>query len=174
MWRPLASVLRALTRRRRFEDAMTEELRFHIEQYVGDLVRAGVAPEEGARRARLGFGSVGNGEGGCREAWGLRLFDELHHDLRYAVRLMRKTPGITATVLATLALCLGVNLTIGAVVDSVLLRPLPFPAPDRLVRVFNTYPKAGLPDDGASVTNYYERRGRIAAFTALALYRDST
>src|ERR1700730_7141671 len=136
MWRPLASVLRALTRGRRFEDAMTEELRFHIEEYVGDLVRAGVAPDEAARRARLEFGSVDNVKTDCREARGLRLFDELHHDLRYAVRLMRKTPGITATVLATLALCLGVNLTIGAVVDSVLLRPLPFPVPDRLGPAF--------------------------------------
>jgi predicted permease len=174
MWRQLAALLRALTRRRRFEDAMAEELRFHIEQYHGDLVRAGVTPEEAARRARLEFGSVDNVKADCREARGLRLFDELHHDLRYAVRLMRKTPGITATVLATLALCLGVNLTIGAVVDSVLLRPLPFPAPDRLVRAFNTYPKAGVPDDGSSVTNYYERRGKIAAFTSLALYRDGT
>jgi hypothetical protein len=89
---------------------MTEELRFHIEQYIGDLVRAGMPPEEAARRARLEFGSVDNVKADCREARGLRLFDELHHDLRYAVRLMRKTPGITATVLATLALCLGVNL----------------------------------------------------------------
>jgi predicted permease len=56
----------------------------------------------------------------------------------------------------------------------VLLRPLPFPAPDRLVRVFNTYPRAGVPDDGCSVTNYYERRGNIAAFEAVAAYRDGT
>src|SRR3984893_12449085 len=137
MWRPLASVLGALTRRSRCEDAMADEVRVHLWHYVGDLVSAGVAPEEAARRARMEFGSIDNVKADCREARGLRLFDELHHDLRYAVRLMRKTPGITATVLATLALCLGVNLAIGAVVDSVLLRALPFPAPARLVRVFN-------------------------------------
>ena len=78
------------------------------------------------------------------------------------------------TALATLALCIGANLAIFAVVDSVLLRPLPFPDPDRLVRVFNTYPKAGVPDDGCSVTNYYERRGNIAAFESLAAYREGT
>src|SRR6185295_8353776 len=104
----------------------------------------------------------------------LRQADDLRYQLRYAVRSMRKAPGFTATALATLALCLGANLTIFAVVDSILLRPLPFPDADRLVRVYNTYPKAAVLDDGASVTNYYERRGAIATFTSLALYREGT
>ncbi|HEY4589754.1 MAG TPA: ADOP family duplicated permease, partial [Thermoanaerobaculia bacterium] len=76
--------------------------------------------------------------------------------------------------LATLALCLGANLTIFAVVDAVLLRPLPFPAAGRLVSVYNTYPKAGVPNDGCSLANYYERRGQIPAFSGLAVYRDAT
>ena len=83
-----------------------------------------------------------------------------------------KSPAFTATTLATLALCLGANLAIFAVVNAILLRPLPFPMADHLVSIFNTYPKAGVPDDGSSVTNYYERRGHIAAFSSLALYRD--
>src|SRR5215217_4716894 len=138
----LFSVLRTLRHRPQFEDAMAEEMRFHIEQYTADLVSSGVPPAEAARRARMEFGSVDNVKSDCREARGLRLFDELHQNLRQALRRMRKTPGFTATALATLALCLGANLTLFAVVDSVLLRPLPFPAADRLVSVFNTYPKA--------------------------------
>ncbi len=59
-------------------------------------------------------------------------------------------------------------------VQSILLRPLPFPAPDRLILVYNTYPKAGVPDDGCSITNYYERRGHIAAFASLGAYRDGS
>jgi predicted permease len=169
----LFSVLRMLRRRHDFEDGMAEEMRFHIEQYTADLVSSGVPPEEAARRARLEFGSLDNAKTDCREARGLRLFDELHQDLRYAVRLMRKTPGFTITALATLALCIGANLTIFAVVDSVLLRPLPFPAADRLMSVYNTYPKAGVPNDGCSLPNYYERRGHIAAFSGLAVYRDA-
>jgi predicted permease len=169
----LFSVLRTLRHRPQFEDAMAEEMRFHIEQYTADLVSSGVPPEEAARRARLEFGSLDNTKTDCREASGLRLFDEIHQDLRYAIRLMRKTPGFTATALATLALCIGANLTIFAVVDSVLLRPLPFPAADRLMSVYNTYPKAGVPNDGCSLTNYYERRGHIAAFSGLAAYRDA-
>ena len=86
--------------------------------------------------------------------------DEVVQDLRYAARVMRRAPGFTVTAIGTIALCLGANLAIFAVVNAVLLRPLPFPQSERLVRIYNTYPKAGVPDDGASVANYYERRGR--------------
>src|SRR3954467_5933992 len=153
---------------------MAEEMRFHIEQYTDDLVQSGVTPDEAARRARLEFGSVDNVKADCREARGLRLFDELSLDLRYALRVLRKALGFTVTALATLALCMGANLTIFAVVDSVLLRPLPFPAAGRLVSVYNTYPKAGVPNDGCSLANYYERRGQIPAFSGVAVYRDAT
>jgi ABC-type lipoprotein release transport system permease subunit len=91
--------------------------------------------------------------------------------LRFALRALFKSPSFTATALTTLALCLGANLTIFAVVDAVLLRPLPFPDPDRLVTIFNTYPQAGVERDGASLTNYYERRGQLAAFSDLAEIR---
>src|SRR5258708_727670 len=78
-------------------------------------------------------------------------------DLRYAVRRLAAAPGFTATVIGTLALCIGANLTIFAVVDSILLKPLPFPEPDRLVTIFNTYPRAGVMDGGRSIANYYDR-----------------
>src|SRR3984957_8671911 len=174
MLRRLRSLFRVLTRRHDFEDGMSEELQFHIEQLTDDLVRSGVSRVEAGRRARMELGSLNTVKGDCREARGLPLFDELLRELRYAARLLRKTPGFTVTALLTLAVCLGANLTIFAVIDSVLLRPLPFPDADRLVTVFNTYPKAGVERDGSSLTNYYERRGRIPAFTSLAIYRYGT
>src|SRR3954463_5102146 len=91
--------------------------------------------------------------------------------LRQALRRFAGEPRFTAAALVPLALCLGANLTVFAVVDSILLRPLPFPAADRLVTMFNSYPKAGVDRDGSSITNYYERRGRIPALASLALYR---
>src|ERR1700675_4190898 len=153
MLKRLRSLFRVLTRRREFEDGMTEELRFHIEQYTDELVRSGVTPEKAARLAQRELGSLANVKGDCREAFGIHLFDELRRELSYAARLLRKTPGFTATALLTLAVCFGANLTIFAVIDSVLLRPLPLPEPDRLVTVFNTYPNAGVERDGPRLTN---------------------
>jgi predicted permease len=93
-------------------------------------------------------------------------------DLRFALRQLRKTPAFTVTALATVAICRGANLAIFAVIDSILLRPLPFPQPDRLVTIYNTYPKAGVENDGSSITNYYERRGNIPAFSSLSMYME--
>ena len=80
----------------------------------------------------------------------------------------------TVTALATLAICLGANLAIFAVVDAILLRPLPFPQSDRLVAIFNSYPKAGVERDGSSLTNYYERRGTVPGFSSLSIFRYGT
>ena len=102
------------------------------------------------------------------------LVEPLWRDLRHAARSVKRTPGFTAVAVATLALCLGANLTIFAVVDAVLLRPLPFPGSDRLVTVFNDFPNAGIVHDGASVTSYYEWRGRLPAFTSISAYRYGT
>jgi predicted permease len=174
MIRRLRSLFRVLTRRRDFEEGLSEELRFHIEQHMGDLVRSGMSREEAARVIRADLGSPVNIKADCREAFGVHVFDEFRRQLSYAARLLRKTPAFTATALLTLAVCFGANLTIFAVIDSVLLRPLPFPEPDQLMMIFNSYPKAGVDRDGSSLTNYYERRGRIPAFDSLSIYRYGT
>src|SRR5438093_9657528 len=93
-------------------------------------------------------------------------------NLRLAFRQLIKNPAFTVTALATVAICLGANLAIFAVINSILLRPLSFPQSDRLVTIFNTYPKAGVENDGSSITNYYERRGNIPAFSSLSIFRD--
>jgi predicted permease len=170
----LRSLFRVLTRRRDFEEGMSEELRFHIEQCTDDLVRSGMSREKAALVVRAELGSPINIKADCREAFGMHFFDEFRRQLSYAARLFRKTPAFTATALLTLAVCFGANLTIFAVIDSVLLRPLPFPEPDRLMTIFNTYPRAGVDRDGSSLTNYYERRGRIPALASLSIYRYTT
>jgi putative ABC transport system permease protein len=94
------------------------------------------------------------------------------NDLRYGFRQLRNAPGFTITAVATVAICLGANLAIFAVIDSVLLKPLPFPHSDRLVSIYNSYPNAGVENDGSSFTNYYERRGNIPAFSSLSIYME--
>src|SRR6059058_3221923 len=93
------------------------------------------------------------------------------NNLRFGLRQLCKAPVFTVIAMATVAICLGANLAIFAVINSILLRPLPFPQSDRLVTIFNTYPKAGVENDGSSITNYYERRGNIPALASLSLYR---
>src|SRR5262245_56297588 len=96
------------------------------------------------------------------------------NDLKYACRKLAKAPGFTAVAVVTLALCLAANLVIFAVVDSVLLRPLPFREPERLVTTINAYPKAGVPRSGSSLPNYYDRREAIAAFEKTGAIRGGT
>jgi predicted permease len=95
-------------------------------------------------------------------------------NLRHALRQLAKTPGFTATAVATLALCLGANLTIFAVVDAILVRSLPFPQPDRLASVFNSYPGAGVDRAGASIPNYFDRRDSIKAFASVSIFQDGS
>src|SRR4026209_1700107 len=96
------------------------------------------------------------------------------NDLRFALRQLRYAPAFTVTALATIAICLGTNLATFAVIDAILPRSLPFPQSDRLVAIFNTYPKAGVERAGSSLTNYYERRGSIPGFSSLSIFRYGT
>ena len=94
---------------------------------------------------------------------------------KLAFRRLAKTPGFTFTALTTLAICLGANLTIFAVVDAIVLRSLPFPEPDRLVLVENSYPGAGVDHAGASVANYFDRRdGALKSASSLSIYQPDT
>jgi len=167
----LRSLAQALFGRQNFESGMAEELRLHMDQYVDDLVRSGVPRDKAQRRARMELGGTNTIEEECRRSRGLNPFDELTRQTRYAARLLRKSPGFTITALLTVAVCLGANVTIFAAVHAILLRPLPFANPDRLVLIYNTYPKAGVERDGSSITNYYERRGKIPALSSISIYR---
>lgn len=146
----------------------------HIAREVADNVARGLSRDEARRRALIAFGNVGLAKERTRAVWTSTWPEQMRQDIHRAVRTLRRSPSFTIITLATVAICLGANLAIFAVVDSILLRPLPFPEPGRLVTIFNTYPKAGVERDGSSLTNYYERRGNIAAFSSLSIYRETT
>jgi predicted permease len=95
-------------------------------------------------------------------------------ELRIALRRLAKSPAFSVTALATLALCIGANLAIFAVVDAILIRPLPFPRAERLVTLYYTYPKLPSATPGASLTNYFERRGKIPALASLSEIDEAT
>jgi predicted permease len=167
----LKARLTALFRKRRLDADMDDEMRSHIELRTQANIEAGMNPEEARFAALRQFGWTESIKEDCREQRGVTWLENLAQDVRYGARQLRKNPGFTAVAVLTLALCLGANLTIFAVIDSVLLRPLPFPDADRLVTMFNTYPMAGVERDGATLPNYYERRGNISAFSHISLLR---
>ena len=117
-----------------------EELRFHLEQRTTDNIAAGMAPEEAAREARKRFGNWQSVREDCRAVLGASLGEATLRDSRFGLRMLRRSPGFTTAAILTLALCIGANLAIFAVVDAILVRPLPFRDAGRLVTVFNSYP----------------------------------
>jgi len=133
MWVRLRSLWKAIRHRTQFEHDLDDELRFHLEQRVDDLVRGGLSRDDAQRRARLEFGNPAVWQERCRDSKRVTLVDDLHHDVRYALRGMRREPSLSIGIIATLTLSIGATTALFSVVNGVLLRPLPYPDPDRLV-----------------------------------------
>ena len=95
-------------------------------------------------------------------------------NLRRALRSLAKTPGFAATAVATIALCLGANLAIYAVVDAILVRPLPFPEAERLVILYNAYPGAGAARSSSSIPDYFERRHALPALASVSNFQGAS
>ena len=123
---------RAVTRRAEVDAQVDEELRFHIESYAEDLMHGGFSRDEAMRRAKAELGSLAAGKENCRQAWGSRWFDELRADLRYAVRMLAKSPGFAAIAIGSLALGIGANTAIFSIAKHVLLDRLNVPHAEQL------------------------------------------
>jgi predicted permease len=120
-------------RKRRLDERLDEELGFHLDMQARDNLARGMSPEEARRAARLSFGGVEPLKEEYRARRGVPLLDTLAQDLRYALRMMRKSPGFTAVALLSLAFGIGTNCAIFSVADALLLKPLPVPAAERLM-----------------------------------------
>jgi len=159
--------------RRNQDRELDEEIASHIRLAIADRVERGETAEEASHAARLEFGNVVIVKEVTREMWGWIALEHLAKDVRYACRALRKAPGFAAVAVATFALGIGANTAMFSVINAVMLRPLPFPEPKRLVSVTEVDQRRG--DAGSSSVawpNFFEWRSRSKAFEQMSAYHE--
>ena len=133
----------ALKHRRRRYDDLSVSIEEHIEERIDELIEGGMGRREAEQRARREFGNVALIAQRSREVWQWRALESILADLKFALRRLRKSPGFAITVLLTLAIGIGANTAVFSVINSVLIRPLPYPDSNRLAALWLSAPGAG-------------------------------
>lgn len=155
-------------RRSQAEHELDKELRFHLERQIEENLALGMPPAEARFAALRKLGGITQIEEECREMRRTDYVENLWHDLRYTLRTLAKSPGFAVVIVLTLALSIGANSAIFSVINGVLLRPLPYPQADRVVRTFfssDTYPKFPL-----NPFDFLDFRHRNRSFECLAAF----
>jgi predicted permease len=162
MLRALKRRARALFKRAEMESELDEELRFHIEKETEQNLARGMSPDEARRAALVEFGGAERIREECRDVRGVRLLEDLLQDLRYARRVLTKSPAFTLVSVFSLALGIGVNAAVFGFVNAVMLRPLPLPDHAELVRIQD--------DNLPAYSDYLAFNERADVFRGLAAY----
>ena len=165
-------------RQQRYDD-LSVSIREHIEERSEELMEEGVPREKAVRRARAEFGNVALIEERSREAWQWRRLESILADLKFTLRRLRKSPGFSVTVLLTLAIGIGANTAVFSVLNSVLLRPLPYPEPEQLVSLHLNAPgAAGLAEFRSelrlSASMYFTFATHNRAFQSVGVWGPGT
>jgi predicted permease len=168
LWR-----LAGLFGKKRQDSDLAAELESHVALHAEDNLRSGMHPEEARRQALIKLGGLQHANEIYRGQNGLPVLETLAQDLRYGLRMLRRSPGFAAVAVVTLALGIGANTAIFSVVNGVLLRPLPYEDPGRLMAVFDTAPSRGLPSYGASPPDFRALREQNHTFTGFSAYYSS-
>jgi macrolide transport system ATP-binding/permease protein len=161
-----------LFKRRKLEEELEKELRFHLEQHTSDLVAEGYSPEEARRRASLALGGREQVKELCRDERGTRWLWDLGRDLRYGVRILAKQPGFTAVAALALALGIGVNAAILSAVNGFVLRPLPVEEPSELMAPYWGKKADAEAWDEFSYANFVDLREQNKSFADLCAWDE--
>jgi hypothetical protein len=153
--------------RSRTEKELEEELRSHIELRADHLERSGLSRVKAERRARIEFGGQERFREECRDAIAGNFIDNLMQDVRFSLRMLRKSPGFTAIAILTMALGIGATSAIFSVVDATLLQPLPYSHPDQLISIQADLPGISAHDVGMSQPEWHDLQ-RSGIFESVA------
>ena len=169
------SWLQRLFSRKRLERDLDKELRFHFDTQIGDKVRTGIPETEARRLTRLEFGGIEQVKEDCRQRRGTLWLESTAHDLHFAVRLLLRSPGFTITCVLILAIGIGATTAIFSLVDTVLLKPLPFIESNRLVWVSQQDHSApGVVAEALSYPDYFDWRARSHTLEGIASFTGGT
>jgi putative ABC transport system permease protein len=152
---------------------MAEEMRLHFEHLARENAANGLSLEEARFAALRQFGGADQIKEECRDGRGWRLIEHFFRDIRFGARALRKSPGFSLTAVLTLALCVGANTAIFSVIYALLLKPLPFPTPGRIVEIYNLFPKAGLPKEPCSIIQYQEYKNQTVSYDAVGMWSSN-
>jgi predicted permease len=177
LFKRVSFALRALFDRRTVEREIDDELRFHLDMEAAQRNRDGVSASMARTEAARLFGGVERTKDELRDARGGNGVDNVMKDLRYALRALRRNPAFTAIAVLTLALGIGANTALFSVVNGVLLRPLPYADPDRLMSIRNTWADNSNPltaTTSISPAEYFDYFDRLTAFESFGVYASNT
>jgi putative ABC transport system permease protein len=169
-WKAFRDRIRALHDSDAVHREIDEEMRFHIDMRVEENVRRGMSPEGARREAEQRFGGLTRIKEMGYEVRGGGFVETLWQDLRYGVRMLLKHPGFTFIAVLTLALGIGVNTALFSVVNAILLRPLPYAEPERLVQVYEGNAQQGYDRFSFSLANFVDHRDQQSGFEQMAAY----
>src|SRR5712692_8522232 len=162
--------LRNLFHKEQFDRELNEELASHLQMHVEDNLRAGMSAAGARREALMKLGGVEQTKENCRERRGVPALETLLQDLRFAVRMLLKNPGFTAVAVLIMALGIGANTAMFSVVNAVLLKPLAYSEPDRIVTLASLW-KADSGHGPVSAPDFHDWHDQSTAFEAMAYYR---
>ena len=154
--------------RRRLNRDLADEIAEHLNEKTAELIAAGLSPQDAAAAARREFGNLGLIQEDSREIWRWSFIENFAADIRYGARTLRRSPGFAIVVALTLALGIGVNTAIFSVVESVLLRPLPYHDPDRLFAIWINSKEQGTEKLGASMPEFEDYKAQSRSFEYIA------